>query len=357
MRFLRKSSIFNKTRKSGLSQTIIVVLVVLTLSASVVVIYVSQMLVERDVISIASSIDNATPKEQYEIVKLRAEVQQILSNISGSLFWLKLIALFVTVGGAVGGYLIGQSQMTRARIDFEDRKSVDAAYQSIVQELSDESPLLRAAAAVKLGMILKSFPYEWNVSDDRCSQLIELTKQVLATSLSIETETKVLKTLTIAIVLHHPWKDDANAGDKVKYGDLRGIDLSGARAYDAYWARVDFTYADFYRADLAQTSFRNAILRGAQFREANLKNAVLINAECEGANFKLADLRNADLSEASLVEANFEDAKVYGLVADNAIFAKNPKTLVDNSPDGDGTMVISFQEWLSLYKQGADKPS
>ena len=351
---MRLPSIFKKTSERGLSQPAIVALVILVLLASVIIIYISQTRVDRDVTSIAASIGDATPKEQYEIAKLRAEVQEILSNISGSLFWLKLIALFVTVGGAVGGYLIGQSQVTRARLDFEDRKSVDAAYQSIVQELSDESPLLRAAAAVKLGMLLKSFPFEWSVSDDRRSQLIELTKQVLATSLSIETESKVLKTLTISIVLHRPWRNDPEASAKANYGDLSGIDLSGAKAYDAYWAKVDFTYADFYGADLRETSLRNAILRGAQFRETNLKNAVLINADCEGTNFKFADLRNADLSGASLVKANFENTKVYGMKVDGAVFENNPQTMVDDSRDGDGTKMIAFQEWLSSKNIGAD---
>ena len=201
-------------------------------------------------------------------------------------------------------------------------------------------------------MLLKSFPYEWNVGEDRKSQLIELTKQVLATSLSIETESKVLKTLTISIVLHRPWRNDTDASAKAKYGDLRGIDLSGAKASDAYWAKVDFTYADFYGADLRETSLRNAILRGAQFRETNLKDAVLINADCEGTNFKLADLRNADLSGASLVGANFENTKVYGVKVDGSVFENNPKTMVDNSPDGDGTKMIAFREWLSAKDPG-----
>ena len=44
-------------------------------------------------------------KNLREIDKLAAEIRQIRSDTTGSLFWLKMIALFVTVGGAVGGYL------------------------------------------------------------------------------------------------------------------------------------------------------------------------------------------------------------------------------------------------------------
>jgi hypothetical protein len=40
----------------------------------------------------------------------------------------------------------------------------------------------------------QEFPHEWNVSDKRKNQLIQLTKQVLAAARSIEDEPKVLKT-------------------------------------------------------------------------------------------------------------------------------------------------------------------
>lgn len=122
--------------------------------------YLLQVLVERN----SLPPDNAsTPKEDYEIAKLAAEIRQIRSDTYGSLFWLKAVALFVTVGGAVGGYLIGQSRTTQTRLqherEIENRKNVDAQYQTLVQELSDSgSAVLRAAAAVKLGHILKSFP-------------------------------------------------------------------------------------------------------------------------------------------------------------------------------------------------------
>lgn len=196
----------NKDRKLGLSQLTIAMLVILVLLVSVVIVYLSQIQVEQSAFNFTPPINVTAPKEQYEIAKLAAEIRQIRSDTSGSLFWLKMIALFVTVGGALGGYLIGQSRSTRARIEFEDRKNVDTAYQGVIQELSDKSALLRAAAVAKLGMILKSFPEEWNVNRIRREQLIALTKQVLATSLSIETEPKVLKTLTSAIALHHPWE-------------------------------------------------------------------------------------------------------------------------------------------------------
>ena len=152
----------------GLPNILIIVLITIILILMVIIIYISQYQAERNALpSISTPSQSSIPKQEYEISKLAAEIKKIRSDTAGSLFWLKLIGLFVTVGGAIGGYLIGQSRSTRARLDFENRKNVDSAYQSIVLELSDDSPILRAAAAVKLGTILKSFPSEWDVSNRR----------------------------------------------------------------------------------------------------------------------------------------------------------------------------------------------
>jgi uncharacterized protein YjbI with pentapeptide repeats len=117
--------------------------------------------------------------------------------------------------------------------------------------------------------------------------------------------------------------------------------LSIARADDAYWADVDFSYADFYRAHMNKASLKSAILCGAQFRETELKNAVLIKANCEETNFKLADLREADLTEAKLKATNFEGSHVYGAVLTGVE--------VDISPAADGSEMQSVRGWLSQH--------
>lgn len=350
----------------GLSQPVIAVLVAVLLLISVALVYLSQALVEKDAfmpptvtsLSPKASLSPEEQKKQFEMAKLAAEIRQIRSDTGGSLFWLKMMALFVTVGGAVGGYLLGQSQATQKRIAFEDRGKLDSAYQAIVQELSSEFPVLRAAAAVKLGAFLRSFPSEWNVSDERRGQLIQLTKQVLAAAVAIESDPKVLKTLTIAMALHQPWKkgldgksqepnDDPGGVDLSEYGDLRGIDLSGAKATDAYWARVNFSRCDFYGATLRKCSFRRAILRGAQFREAILHEAVFEEAHCEGANFKLADLRGANFTSAWFdKDVKFDGARVAGAVL-SGVHGAIPDTVVDTSPAGDGSAMTSLHQWLA----------
>jgi uncharacterized protein YjbI with pentapeptide repeats len=147
----------------------------------------------------------------------------------------------------------------------------------------------------------------------------------------------VLKALTIAIALHATGAE----------ADLRSLDLSGARAADAYWAKINFANADFYRADLANASFRNARLEGAQFRETTLRSAVLAGATCTSANFKLADLRGADLSATDLRGANFEDVKVFGVNLNGAQTGDNPDCHVDVSAEGDGSQRVRVAEWLA----------
>lgn len=331
--------------RKGLTNSVIIFIVSITFSFIVLVTYGTQYLLDRNIVVSSDKIsinekdflDNK--KTEYEINKLDAEISRIRSDTAGSLFWLKLIALFVTVGGAVGGYLVGQSRSTRSKLNFEDRKNVDEVYQSIVRELADESTILRAAAAVKLGSVLKSFPSEWNISDERKEQIFQLTKHILAAALSIEKDPKVLKTLTINLVLHKP---EAAGG----LASVQEMDLSGAKAENAYWARCNFEYADFFEADLSRASFRKSNLSGVQFRESNLRNAVFVESVCTNTNFKMADLRWASFEKASLNSVNFEHAKVHSVSLTDAHIERTPECQVDISKEGDGSKLISVSTWL-----------
>jgi uncharacterized protein YjbI with pentapeptide repeats len=277
-----------------------------------------------------------------------------------------------------------------------------------VQELSAQSPLLRAAAAVKLGQILKSFPDEWageqRGAGERKEQLIQLTKQVLAASLTIEEDSKVLKTLSISLVLHKRWENDRREADKKDHGDGRNLDLSGAKAEKAFWAKVDFSHSDFFEANLIRASLRGSIIHGAVFCKTKLGSAVLANAQGQRANFKeanlggadltaatlqgatfdLADLRSANLTGAALQGASFEQAdlrgadlrnaklealtigketlqgtsfakaKIHGCKLAGAVAGGNPDSVVDDSPAGDGTVMINALAWL---KRETETPS
>lgn len=321
----------------GISNGRIILFVLSVFLLIILLIYGAQHFFDRDIEVLSNGLLDR--KTEYEINKLGAEISQIRSDTAGSLFWLKLIALFVTVGGAVGGYLVGQSINTQAKLNFENKKNVDEVYQTMVRELADDSAILRASAAVKLGSILKSFPSEWDVSDERKEELYQLTKQVLAAALSIEKDPKVLKTLSISLILHKPDSLDGRAS-------VQEMDLSGALAEDAYWARCDFEYADFYAANLSRTSFRKSNLKGVQFRESNLTNAVFAESDCVNTNFKMADLRGASFEKATLKSVNFEKAKVFGVSLAEAQLDKIIDCQVDISEHGDGSQLISVIKWL-----------
>ena len=326
----------------------VALVVVVVLAAVMGAGYLLQAVVQRGALTSPTAPAQGL-REQREVDKLTAEVKQIRSDTGGSLYWLKLAAVFVTVGAGVGGYLIAHSRSTRERVAAEDRRTeqrlaferrgqVDAAYQAMVLELSSSSAILRANAAMKLGNVLQSPPVEWELEDERRAEIWSLTKQLLAASLAIETEPKVLKALTIAVALR---------ADPKQHGDLRGLDFSLARAADAYWARIDFRYADFYRADLTGASLREAQLGGAQFRETVLCGAVLAGAMCAKTNFKLTDLRNADLSGADLTGASFESAKVHGVVLAGATLTSLGDHVVDLSERGDGSELQSVGDWVN----------
>lgn len=327
------------------ASTVAAVLVVVGLTG-----FLLQGVAQRGAVT-TGGVPAAGQKERRELDKLTAEISQIRSDTAGSLYWLKLAAVFVTVGSAVGGYLVAQTRSsrervaaeeakTKMRIDFERRVQVDNAFGAIVRELSaEESALLRATAAMKLGKLLQAPPVEWHLEQSRRDELWSLTKQILAASLAIESDEKVLKALTIAVALHAKHEQQ---------GNLRGLDFSLARAADAYWARVDFTDADFYRADLSAASLRRATLAGAQFRETVLSSAVLAQAVCAGANFKLADLRGADFTGADLTGATFDRARVHGARFTGATFAElDADDVVDIAADGDEADYVAVVAWAA----------
>ena len=327
------ASVLRRLQRDGLRPGDVVLLVALLLVLCALLVVGSQWLVDREPLVVVAGDGRSLAKEQVELAKLAAEVRQIRSDTSGGQFWLRLVALFVTVGGAIGGYLVAQDVARRARERLEDRRTVDALFQAIVRELADPAPLLRAAAAVKLGELLHAFPAEWQLGDARRAELVNLAKRVLAAALTLEQDEKVQKTLSIAILRH---RLEAPAPGSRATWDLRGLDLSGAHARDAYWKAVDLSGADLFKADLGKASLRAAVLHHAQFREASLVDAVLADADARDASFRFADLRRADLRGAALTGADLAGAKIHGACFDAGAAQTLADAEVDISEQGDG---------------------
>jgi len=81
-------------RNSGLNQLETVLVVLAIFVASTGIVYWAQAVVEQNAIPATGT---ASTKDQFEMAKIAAEIRQIRSDTTGSLFWLKMIGLFVTV--------------------------------------------------------------------------------------------------------------------------------------------------------------------------------------------------------------------------------------------------------------------
>jgi uncharacterized protein YjbI with pentapeptide repeats len=307
----RQPKTAKKVAGLGLNQAAVIGLVILVVVLTLVTTLFAQALAERGAITSGSVSRDLTAARQLD--KLDAEIQKIRSETAGSLFWLKMIGLFVTVGSAVGGYLIAHTRSANMRLQFERRNEVIRLYQGMVEELSSEKPILRAAAAVRLGAVLEKYPSTWEIegesSEDTKQELVKLTKQVLASSLTIETEPAVLKVLSISIARHKV------SDERGKKFDMTGLDLSSAKAIDAYWADCNLSRTDLYNSDLRSASLRRSTLHWTQFRDASLVSAVLSGADCDSTNFKRANLREADLEGIRnwTAIADIKQANIWGV--------------------------------------------
>ena len=107
------------TRTWRLNESLTIALSVVGLLVVVLgLVYFSQYMIERDALS--PSADPAALREVREIDKLSAEIRQIRSDTGGSLFWLKLVGVLVTVGRS-GGRLPRRRRAVRRGSDSSSR--------------------------------------------------------------------------------------------------------------------------------------------------------------------------------------------------------------------------------------------
>ena len=90
-------------------------------------------------------------------------------------------------------------------------------------------------------------------------------------------------------------------------GDLRAVQLSGARLQRACLWGEHLEGADFRDADLTNAWLRAAVLRDADLRGANLRSANLIDADLRNADLRGADLSQVGLGYTELGGAVFDD--------------------------------------------------
>jgi uncharacterized protein YjbI with pentapeptide repeats len=131
-------------------------------------------------------------------------------------------------------------------------------------------------------------------------------------------------------------------------GNLRGVDLRGAKLAKAVLMNVDLTGADLrgaslFRTSLVDVTIEDACLRGIKLERvslakvdkgsslarSDLRGADLRRLNLRGVNLEGADLREADLSSADLSGANLRGAKLEAARAVEARFQSADLTDAD----------------------------
>lgn len=196
--------------------------------------------------------------------------------------WLAIATALAGFVAAVLGILRYFSYRTK-----RDRiAAVGAALDAVVQSLSTDSEIQRAAAAIRLRRFF-----------DRRSELGVASAAYARDALDV-----------IAAVLR-----DLPAGnlqkllaDGLAYApSLVDADLQRTNLQNAYLEKVSMSGADLFQADLTGTSIRAADAVGAQFYRTRLTRTVFEKADLRRAQFFEADLRDARFSGAQLTGAKF----------------------------------------------------
>lgn len=94
--------------------------------------------------------------------------------------------------------------------------------------------------------------------------------------------------------------------------DLGGIDMRGAKLYDATLNNGNLSGTKFDRADGRRAKLIAAVARGASFDEGEFPEADFSRADLEGATFRKADLRRARFFRANLRDTDFSGARLDG---------------------------------------------
>lgn len=98
-------------------------------------------------------------------------------------------------------------------------------------------------------------------------------------------------------------------------GNMKRLNRLGVSKIDLYACNLQGAY--YAGANLEEARMWHIVINHAIFWYANLKKASLFKSQLKGT-----DLKGANLTSAFLVEANFEGAKLEGVTLDNAIVSE-----------------------------------
>jgi hypothetical protein len=243
--------------------------------------------------------------------------------------WLKLLAVPITVGGAVP--LLNKLQKD-CELDVQKRQAQDEALQTYLGEMGHlllEKGLRNSHEHGEGAYIDKSDSLE----NDNVRILARARTLTVVRTLDPDQKRSVLdflyeSELIKRITPKQPTEPDERPWWRRMFGeqskrvvststqepkaivDLGGIDRFGGAA-DLSGANLEFDH-------LALANLHGATLTSANLREANLRESYLEKCDLRGADLQAADLQAADLQAADLRGANLRKAKLSGAYLVNA---------------------------------------
>jgi hypothetical protein len=206
------------------------------------------------------------------------------SLIASASAFKELIAILVVVGTL--GYRYVQKKIVR-EVEGEIAKS----FESIVSKLSSKEPSERISSAI----LLRRFLDKDTSSGVGNMPFAKDAINVIASMLKVENTGEMQKLLADSLkYAHNPF---------LKVADLQNTNLTEAVLGKVGKEGLDYTKADFYRANLTNASFKGGETKGCK---VNLEDAVFYDAILHGTNFTGCNLKGASFAGADIKNATFD---------------------------------------------------
>jgi hypothetical protein len=203
-------------------------------------------------------------------------------------FWLSVIQTVIAVAGAlvsVGGLLFFYF---KKKITKQHERDLTETFENIVTQLASDNEVEKFSAAILLRKFFdKKSPF--GVGN---APLAKDAVNVISSLLRVQPTGDFQKILA----------------DSLRYApSLKAADLQYTNLTNAFLGKedLDFSEADFFRANLTNATFKDKNGKGV-----NLQKAVFYETILENTNFKGCDLEETEFIESSLENANFKNANL-----------------------------------------------
>ena len=202
---------------------------------------------------------------------------------------------WIAVGGAFLTAVLGLLKYFNYRSRRDRIALVGKEFSQVVEALSSEDELRKAASAI---LLRRFFDRRSEMGSPRTPYEKEAVGVIAALLRKVE-----------------PGDFQKLLADSLAYApSLRGADLQHCRLDGAYLGirpgrPVDLSAADLFDADLTGASLKGARAQGTVFYHATLKRTVFEGADLREADFRDADLEGAKFAGATLAGAKFQGAK------------------------------------------------